>query len=142
MRLGLAKLSFERYQRGSKWPASPGGVQGSWLERVFGFLMEADGRLSRQSAKRALVVMVTEEVDRDRRLSKFGDDRRHSWRSGRPLDHVQGSGGTDLKGPPEAFPSGITHLIFSFRHSCPSSSDHRVPSEPAGLLVVRLMSKG
>lgn len=88
--------------------------------------------------------MVTEEVDRERRLLKSGDDRSHSWRSEHPLDHVQGRGGKALKGQPEVFESGITHLIHhvSFPHSCPSSSDHRVPSEPAGLLVVRLMSKG
>ncbi|TNM91617.1 hypothetical protein fugu_019997 [Takifugu bimaculatus] len=110
-------------------------------------VLESDdvGRSPAVCAKQALVVMVTEEVDRERRLLNFGDDRSHSWRSGHPLDHVQGRGGTDLKGQPEVFESGITHLIhhiFSFRHSCPSSSDHRVPSEPAGLLVVRLMSKG
>lgn len=118
MRLGFAKLSFERYQRGSKWPAGPGGVQGSWLELVFGFLMEADGRLSQKKvlesdearrnpadspppgvcAKQAFVVMVTEEVDRERRLLKFGDDRSHSWRSGHPLDHVQGRGGNGSEG--------------------------------------------
>lgn len=96
-------------------------------------------------AKQAFVVTVTEGVDRERRLLKFGDERSHSWRTGHPLDHVQGRGGTGPKGQPEVFEAGITHLIhhiFSFRHSCPSSSDHRVPSEPAGLLVVRLMSKG
>lgn len=75
---------------------------------------------------------------------KFGDDRSHSWRSGQPPDHVQGRGGEGLRGQPEVFESGITHPIhhISFRHPCPSSSDHHVPPEPAGLLVVRLMSKG
>lgn len=62
-------------------------------------------------AKQAFVVMVTEEVDRERRLLKSGNDRSHSWRSGHPLDHVQGRGGTDLKGQPEGLESGITRLI-------------------------------